>query len=138
MADAKQITFDYADWDNRRDIALLGPGSQAGYATLNGALKIGKAPTVRQGRRSPHIGPLIDGVIGTLAGALEWCREYGLGPEDVRSRVTAYMANNRSSPRQVSLLASASAVTPIADPDGVYERVPAGVREAFVGKEPRW
>ena len=88
------ISFDYKPWTNE-DVSLERPGAPLGYAVVNSAINVSYAPTVKQGNRDSIIGPAIEGVIELLAGSLEWCREYGLTPQDVQSKVNAFKRKNR-------------------------------------------
>lgn len=99
------ISFDYESW-SKRDVQLFRPGSPLGFTTVHNSVDIGRAPTERQGAADSTIGPSLDGVVGILAGALEYLREYGLSASDVQSRVDSFMANNRSSAVQNSFKAA--------------------------------
>ena len=97
------ISFDYEPW-TREDVQLYRPGSPLGFTTIHNSIDIGEATTVRQGAADSTIGPSLDGVVGVLAGALEYLREYGLSVSDVQSRVMSFMVNNRSSAVQIEAL----------------------------------
>lgn len=117
------IQFDYNDWNDKDDILLERPGSELGFGVVNAGLPIDKAPTVRQGERNPSIGPAIDGVIGLLAGSLEWLRWYGLNASDVQARVKAYKRRHTDSAVQKKLLDEYRAITEISDRQNVKHRL---------------
>lgn len=116
------ISFDYEVWD-KQDVQLYRPGSPLGFTTIHNSIDIGRATTVRQGAADSTIGPSLDGVVGVLAGSLEYLREYGLSASDVQSRVLSFMANNRSSAVQIEALSLRQAnVFDVSDPGNLASR----------------
>ena len=93
-----KIEFDYEAWDNKKDVPLERPGNTIGYSAIHDNVYPGYVASTRdRDRRDSFTAPTIEGVIGLLAGALEWCRQYKLSAKEVESKVKAYMRDNRGS-----------------------------------------
>ena len=117
------ISFDYEVWTNN-DVLLERPGSPVGYAVVYGAIPVGKAPTKKQGVADSLIGPSLEGVIGMLAGSLEWLREYGMTTTELESKVRAFKRKNLESQNQVSLkFARQRKIEDIADAQNLERRL---------------
>ena len=102
------VTFDYDDWNDNTDLLLAEPGSLMGFAAINTALDVGDMPTVRQRQRATLIRETEDGVIGLIAGGLEWLRSRGLSAAEVENKVRVYKANNLAHADQVQLAVRAN------------------------------
>ena len=81
------ISFDWEMWDIDKEILMHEPGSDLGFSAIQAGLNPGYAPNRKIANRDSSIGPMIDGVIGLLAGSMDWLRSYGLSAEEVQSRV---------------------------------------------------
>ena len=89
------IKFKYDDWDPKKDVPLFRPGTELGYSLIRDGHRVSRAPTRGQGGKVER-----DGVIGLLAGALEWLRQYGLTAEEVQEAVLSFEKNNRDTKGQ--------------------------------------
>ena len=112
------LNFDYEPWNPKNDVLAEGVGTELGYGVIHVPIDVGKAPTKDAGNRDRSIGPSIDGVIELLAGAVEWCRWYGLSKAEVESRVRSYL-KGRNGPTERALLAEYRAINEISDPRNV-------------------
>lgn len=91
MADIN-ISFD--SWDDTKDILLYRPGSKLGFAAIYNALEVGDMATIKKRREDSLIRESEDGVIGLVAGGIEWLRSRGYSAEDVQSKLRAYKQGN--------------------------------------------
>ena len=88
------ITFSYELWDNKTDMLLERAGNQLGYTAILTSLNVGDMQTVRSRQRDTLIRETEDGVIGLIAGGLEWLRQRGLSASEVENKVKVYKQNN--------------------------------------------
>ena len=88
------ITFDYEEWNGTKDILLNRPGSKMGYAAIQTSLLVGDTPTIRGRRRDKLIKETEEGVIGLIAGGLEWMRQRGYSAEQVENMVRVCKIKN--------------------------------------------
>jgi len=100
MADIK---FPYDEWDDSKDKLLERPGSMLGYTAILCSLEVGDTQTIRARQRDQLIRETENGVIGLIAGGLEWLRKRGYSVAEVENKVRVYKANNQGRTSQVSL-----------------------------------
>lgn len=99
------IMFDYDDWDDTEDLLLERPGSEIGYAAIVASLDVGDMPTVRQRQNDRLIKETEEGVVGLIAGGLEWFRSRGVTAAQLENKVRVYKLNNLGRKSQVTLAA---------------------------------
>ena len=106
-----ELKFPFEAWDPRIDVALERPGSVAGLTAVHADVNItdlregSTIPTVDLRDRNPGQSGVIDGVIGLLAGSLEWLRYNGFSVEDIQSKVRSYNIRHRETPETKARLA---------------------------------
>lgn len=110
-----KVEFDYDPWNIDKDVLLERPGSEAGYAVIQAGLMLTRFFTPHARDADSTVKPGLDGVIGLLAGALEWCRWYGLSAQEVQSKVRAYILQNKESNAQQGRIAVGRAIERFAD-----------------------
>lgn len=98
-----KIEFDYDNWDKSKDKMLERPGNMLGYTAIICSLEVGDMQTVRARQRNQLIRETEAGVIGLIAGGLEWLRKRGLSAAEVQNKVKVYKTNNQSTADQVVL-----------------------------------
>ena len=118
------ITFDYAPWDDKKDVLPTGAGNQVAISAIRYGLEIGRWPSVKQERQSDLGGLTILGVAELLAAAIEYFRHRGVPNTEVSQLVRAYLAKVKGSTRAEALkdVALKDAVEKISDPRG-WERL---------------
>jgi len=112
------LQLDYDSWDTTKDIRLERPGNALGYEAIRGSIDVGDMPSKRRRDSDKLIGPTIDGVIGLLAGGVEWLRHYGFSAAEVQGKVRAYKAGNLSTAQMQALRIKPESVEDISDPKG--------------------
>jgi len=94
------IEFDYNSWDKSKDKLLERPGSMMGYTAILCSLEVGDMQTVRGRQRDQLIRETENGVIGLIAGGLEWLRKRGYDSASVQNKVRVYINNNQEKATQ--------------------------------------
>ena len=97
------VNLKYDTWNDHTDKLLERPGSMLGYVAIKNGLDVGDTPTIRGRKRDDLIHGTEDGVIGLIAGGLEWLRKRGLTASEVENLVQAYISNNQQSYRELFL-----------------------------------
>lgn len=88
------ITFDFDVWDDEKDILLHRPGNDQGYAAIQASLEVGDMVNIRARQRNDLIRTTEAGVVGLVAGGLEWLRQRGYSAEAIQSKVRAFKQAN--------------------------------------------
>lgn len=116
---ATKLEFDWEAWDASKDVQLDRPGNIQGLTAIQLGTDIGDAPDKDRRERDQDLKAAIDGVIGLLAGSLQWLRYYGFSAAEVQNKVKAYKLNNLASPEKVRELAEWRAITEYSNPNNV-------------------
>jgi hypothetical protein len=101
-----EVKFDYNPWDRKVDYQLFRPGTVLGFTTFNTSLDL----DFKLKDTDKTVAAAVDGVIQTLAGSLEWLREFGLSPAEVQRRVRSFERKNRDSETTRKLFAEHKAI----------------------------
>lgn len=111
----EKLQFDYEDW-TVKDKTLDRPGNVLGYTAIITSLDVGDTPTVRGRQQDALLRETEAGVIGLLAGAIEWLRWRGYSAATVQSKVNAYKRGNRETPSQRILKEAQEEIEGISNP----------------------
>lgn len=111
------ITFDYDTWDKRKDLLLHRPGNSLGYTAILTSLQVGDMLTVRKRKEDTLIRECEEGVIGLIAGGLEWLRQRGYSAEEVQNKVKAYKQGNLDRQDQTALQDVQEEIQEISNPN---------------------
>ena len=98
------LNVEFNPWDKRKDILLFRPGNSLGYGAIQTGFHPGGAPDNTH-RDAVDITETVNGVIGVVAGGIEWLRKYGITPEVLEQRIHAYIVTNRGASPESLLLA---------------------------------
>lgn len=96
------ITFDYNDWDNKKDLLLHRPGNELGFTAILTSMEVGDMSSIKKRKRDTLIRETEEGVIGLISGGLEWLRKRGYSAENVQSKVRAYKIGNNDRQNQTA------------------------------------
>lgn len=88
------VSFGYEPWDDQKDLLLKDPGNSTAFDVMNAGVKIGQRTTLQSAESENQSGRVLDGMLGMVAGALEWLRWYGYSIAEVESRVRVAKANS--------------------------------------------
>lgn len=110
------ISFSYEAWNKKTDILLQQPGNTLGFVAINNSLDVGDMPTVRARQRDRLIRETESGVIGLIAGGLEWLRQRGLSAAEVQNKVKVYKQNNLEHSETIVLRGVQDSVQTISNP----------------------
>ena len=113
------VKFDFDAWDDSKDLLLDRPGNALAFSIVNAGLDVGDTPEKGLRATDSTIGPTLDGVIGMLAGSLEWLRKFGMTPEELESKVRAFKKSKNGAVAQEFLLEEYRAITDISDPRNI-------------------
>ena len=97
------ISFSFEPWDDTKDRLFYRSGSPLGFTAIQSGLEVGEAESIRKRRKDALIWNTEQGVIGLVAGGLEWLRKRGYSAETVQSRVKVYKEANRDPEREILL-----------------------------------
>ena len=97
------IIFDFDPWDDKKDILLHRPGNTLGFTAILTSLEVGDMLTVKKRKEDALIRETEEGVVGLIAGGLEWLRKRGYSAEEVQNKVKAYKQGNLDRRDQTAL-----------------------------------
>ena len=88
------LVIEYNEWEDDEDIMLHRPGSPMGYAAIRGSIDVGDVPAGFKRRNDTLIRECESGVVGLVAGGIEWLRSRGYSAQEVQSKLRAYKREN--------------------------------------------
>ncbi len=110
------LVFDYEPWDISKDVRLARAGNVLGFTAILTSMEIGEMSSVRARKQDTLIRETEIGVIGLLAGAIEWLRWREYTPEEVQSKVRAFKNGNLESNEQAVLKGAQIPIEEISNP----------------------
>ena len=109
-----QVSFDYDRWDDSKDLLLEEPGNTLGYAAINSSLELRRYGENTELDRT-DLQDVVEGVVGLVAGGIEWLRWFGFTTEEVQARVNAVKRKLTESPYQQVIKGALRPIREIAD-----------------------